>query len=122
MVDGAAVAIEKAAQIIEGAGKVQSGHVDVPMRMGGWRTIRSRKPGCTQTPLKAPQVFFFVNQIFHNLGDHLVFLLQPGLKFRSAALLSLRRSPVCLLESVFSKAAAPFSKNSFCQRVNPPVA
>ena len=34
MHDGAAVAIEKAAQIIEGAGKIQSGHVDVPMRMG----------------------------------------------------------------------------------------
>ena len=34
MVDGAAVAIKNAAQIIEGAGKGQSGHVDVPMRMG----------------------------------------------------------------------------------------
>ena len=34
MHDGAAGAIKKAAQIIEGAGKVQIGHVDVPMRMG----------------------------------------------------------------------------------------
>ena len=34
MYDGATVAIKNTAQIIEGAGKVQIGHVDVPMRVG----------------------------------------------------------------------------------------
>ena len=34
MVDGAAGAIKHTAQIIAGTGKVQTGHVDVPMRVG----------------------------------------------------------------------------------------
>ena len=57
----------------------------------------------------------FVNQIFHDLGDHVVFLLQLGLKFRSAALLGLCRSLVRLLESrgaVFEEFLLPASEQA----------
>ena len=54
-------------------------------------TIRSRRSGCTQTPLSLPHVlFFFGNQLLHDLGDHRILLLQLLLKLDLTPLGSLR--------------------------------